>query len=58
MLMARLKGSRNRYPTADQRITVRVPMKLLNELDQLAGTHGQNRSEAVLEALRSYVRKG
>ncbi|MBF0353589.1 MAG: ribbon-helix-helix protein, CopG family [SAR324 cluster bacterium] len=33
-------------------------MKLLQDLEQVAQAHGQNRSEAVLEALRTYVRKG
>jgi len=56
--MARIKGTKNRYPTVDQRITVRLPMKLLNKLDQVAAAHRQNRSEAVLEALRNYVRQG
>ena len=56
--MARTKGSKNKYPVSDVRITVRLDAKLLEKLDLVAVAHGQNRSEAVLEALHNYVRKG
>ena len=55
--MARPQGAKNRYPTAEERITVRIPKKLLQQLDSLAQYYQQNRSEAVLEALRDYVFK-
>jgi len=50
--MTRTKGAQNRYPVAEARMTVRLPQSLLNRLDKVAQKHGQNRSEAVLEALR------
>ena len=55
--MARPQGAKNHDPIAEERITVRIPKKLLQQLDRLAQHHKQNRSEAVLEALRDYVFK-
>ena len=56
--MARTKGSTNKHPVSNVRITVRLDVKLLEKLDLVAVAHGQNRSEAVLEALQDYVKKG
>jgi metal-responsive CopG/Arc/MetJ family transcriptional regulator len=55
--MARPQGAKNHHPTAEERMTVRMPKKLLQQLDRIAQYHQQNRSEAVLEALRDYVLK-
>ena len=52
--MGRPQGAKNHHPTAEERMTVRLPKKLLQQLDRLAQHHQQNRSEAVLEALRDY----
>jgi metal-responsive CopG/Arc/MetJ family transcriptional regulator len=56
--MSRIKGSKNRYPAMEARITIRLPEKLLRELEKIAAKYGQNRSEAILEALRDHVKRG
>jgi len=56
--MPRTKGALNKELTADKKINVRLTLKLLNELDIVAGKHGQVRSEALIEAIRDYVKKG
>ena len=56
--MARTKGAKNQHPIAEARITVRIPEDFLRKLDLVAQNHGQNRSEAVFEALRNYVMRG
>ncbi len=56
--MSRTKGAKNKHPTLDARLTVRLPQKLLTELDKVAKSHLQNRSEAVEDAIREYVRRG
>ena len=55
--MPRPKGSKNKENTelSEARITIRLPGKLLEKIDKIALSHGQNRSEAVLEALREYA---
>jgi len=55
--MARTKGAKNIEPTSDARISIRIPKKLLDQLDAIALKHGQNRSESILEALRDYIKK-
>lgn len=52
----RTKGAKNKNPTADAIISLRMPEKLLSELDAVAGQRLQKRSEAILEALRTHVR--
>ncbi len=42
----------------EARITIRLPEKLLRELEKIAAKYGQNRSEAILEALRDHVKRG
>jgi len=58
--MGRPTGSKNKGnpELSEVRITVRLPRKLLNDLDNTAKKHLQNRSEAILEAIREYNRRG
>lgn len=56
--MTRTVGAKNKHPIADAKITVRLEQSLLDQLDKVADKHLQKRSEAILEALREYIRKG
>jgi len=58
--MPRPKGSKNKRneELSEKRITLRLSERLLVQLDAVAKKQGQNRSEAALEALREYVRRG
>lgn len=54
----RTEGAKNIEEVSNKKISVRLPERLLVQLDALALAHGQKRSEALLEAIRDYVRKG
>lgn len=53
----RTKGAKQKSPISEARITVRIPEKLLAELNEVANQQLQKRSEAVVEAIRLYVRE-
>jgi len=58
--MPRPKGAKNKRNSEllRRKITLRISQKLLEQLDDVALKHGQNRSEATLDALRDYVMRG
>ena len=55
--MPRKLGAKNKNPAFEEKINFRLATELLTKIDTLARIHGQNRSEAILEALRTYVKE-
>jgi metal-responsive CopG/Arc/MetJ family transcriptional regulator len=51
----RTKGAKQKESTSEARIGIRLSESLLQDLDAVAQRQLQNRSEAVLEAIRIYV---
>lgn len=53
----RTKGAKQKTPTAEARVTIRLSENLLRELDEVADQQLQKRSESIVEAIRLYVRE-